>query len=205
MTRLAVAVFLCWLAGAAAGFGVGGRGLQRWTSARALSSRGGTSRLHCAAATAAGGGEGGGLKARLSTDMKEAMKAKDKAKLAAVRAIQTAIKQKEVDERVEVDDAGCLAIMAKLVKQRQESVASYRAAGRTELVEAEEQELASIQAYMPAQLTAEEIESAIKAAILKVDATTIKDMNKVMAELRGPLQGRADMSVVGPAIKKLLS
>lgn len=144
------------------------------------------------------------LKGQLSIDMKEAMKAKEKERLSAIRAILTMIKQKEVDERLVVDDAEALAIMAKLVKQRKESISSYRAAQRLDLVAGEEAELNEILKYMPAQMTNDEIELAIKAAIAKIGATTIKDMGKVMAELRGPMQGKADMSQVGPSIKKLL-
>jgi len=146
----------------------------------------------------------GDLKARLAVDMKEALKSKEKERLSAVRAIQTAIKQKEVDERVTVGDDECLAICAKLVKMRRESITSYKAAGRDELVAAEEAELKWIQAYMPAQMSPEDISNAIKSAIAKVGASSVKDMGKVMAELRPTLQGKADMSAVGPEIKKLL-
>lgn len=144
------------------------------------------------------------LKGQLSIDMKEAMKAKEKERLSAIRAILTLIKQKEVDDRVVVDDGEALVLMAKLVKQRKESITSYRAAGRLDLVAGEEAELQEILKYMPQQMSSEEIESLILAAIAKVGATTIKDMGKVMAELRGPMQGKADMSQVGPSIKKLL-
>jgi len=146
----------------------------------------------------------GDLKSRLAADMKEAMKSKEKERLSAVRAIQTAIKQKEVDERVIVGEDECLAICAKLVKMRRESITSYKAAGRDELVAAEEAELKWIQEYMPAQMSPEDISNAIKSAIAKVGASSVKDMGKVMAELRPTLQGKADMSAVGPEIKKLL-
>lgn len=144
------------------------------------------------------------IKVKLNSDMKEAMKAKEKERLGAIRAILTAIKQKEVDDRVVVDDAEAVAIMAKLVKQRRESIASYAAAGRADLVESEEKEVAFISVYMPAQMSSDEVDNAIKTAIAKVDAKTVKDMGKVMGELRGPLQGKADMSDVGARIKKLL-
>ena len=145
------------------------------------------------------------LKVKLNTDMKEAMKAKDKERLAGIRAISTAIKQKEVDERVVVDDEMAVAIMAKLVKQRKESIKSYLDAGRQDLVDNEQKELDVIIKYMPAQLSSEEVSKMIDAAILEVNATTIKDMGKVMAILRPKLAGKADVSEAGDMIKQKLS
>jgi len=145
------------------------------------------------------------LKATLSADMKAAMKAKEKVRLGSIRAIQTAWKQKEVDDRVEVDDAMAIEIMAKLVKQRKESVASYEEAGRPELAEQEKEEIVHIQAYMPKQMSDFEVEKIVKEVIAKVGATTVKDMGKVMGELRPMLVGKADMSAVGALIKKSLA
>jgi len=136
--------------------------------------------------------------------MKAAMKAKEKERLAGIRAVLTAIKQKEVDERVVIDDKICIEIMAKLVKTRRESITSYSAAGRQDLVDQETAELNVIQSYLPAQLSDEEIEKLVKEAVAKVGAATIKDMGKVMGELRGPLAGKADMAKVGALIKKQL-
>jgi uncharacterized protein YqeY len=136
--------------------------------------------------------------------MKEAMKAKEKTKLASIRAIQTAIKQKEVDDRVEVDDNLAIEVMARLVKSRRESVKSYTDAGRQELADVELAEIEVIQSYMPAQMTPEEVNLKISEVIAAVGATTVKDMGKVMGMLRPMLAGRADMSTVGDQIKSML-
>ena len=144
------------------------------------------------------------LKTTLSKDMKEAMKAKEKLRLGAIRAIQTAIKQKEVDDRVEVTDDMAIEVMAKLVKTRRESVKSYEDAGRQELADNEKAEIEVIQSYMPAQMSDEEVAKAIEAVISEVGATTVKDMGKVMGKLRPMLAGRADMSTVGEKIKAML-
>ena len=144
------------------------------------------------------------LKETLSADMKAAMKAKEKVKLGAIRAIQKAIKQKEVDDRVEVTDDMAIDVMAKLVKSRKESVKSYTDAGRLELAEAENVEISVIQSYMPAQMTEEEVNQAISDAIAEVEASSVKDMGKVMGILRPKLSGRADMSTVGESIKAML-
>eukprot|EP01041_Mallomonas_annulata_P004737 gene4736-9406_t len=145
------------------------------------------------------------LKSRLSADMKAAMKAKEKVRLSAIRAIQTAIKQKEVDERVEVGDDAAIEIMSKMIKQRKESIKSYTDAGRMDLVEIEDGEVQFIQEYMPKQATQEEIDAMISDAVGRLEAKSIKDMAKVMADLRPKLAGRADMGEVGAAIKKRLS
>jgi uncharacterized protein YqeY len=144
------------------------------------------------------------LKDTLSTDMKAAMKAKEKIKLGAIRAIQTAIKQIEVDEQKECTDDMAIGIMAKLVKSRRESVKSYTDAGRSELAEAEMEEINVIQSYMPAQMSQEEVNAAIADAIAEVGAASVKDMGKVMGILRPKLAGRADMSTVGESIKSML-
>lgn len=145
------------------------------------------------------------LRLLLSSDMKEAMKSKQKERLAAIRAIQTAIKQVEVDERRVLDAPEELAIMAKLVKTRKESIASYTAAGRADLADVEQTEIDFISTYMPQPLSSEKVEEMVSAAIAKVGALSIKDMGKVMGELRGPLSGLADMADVGALIKKRLT
>jgi len=162
-------------------------------------------RLDCAAAPAPAAADPSSLKSRLAADMKQAMKDKAKGKLSAVRAIQTAIKQKEVDERVVVSDDEAIAIMAKLVKQRKESIASYLQAGRQDLVDVEEEEVKYIAEYMPKQMDSSEVDAAVADAIAKAEAKTVKDMGKVMAILRPLLAGKADMSAVGDKIKKALS
>ena len=145
-----------------------------------------------------------GLKAQLMTDMKDAMKAKDKVKLSGVRAIQAAIKQKEIDERIIVDDAEAIVIMSKLIKQIKESIKSYGDAGRQDLVDKEQAELDIVSTYMPVQLSSEEVEKMIDECIVKLGATSIKDMGKVMAELKPVLMGKTDTAAVGALIKEKL-
>lgn len=145
------------------------------------------------------------IKARLSTDMKAAMKAKEKIRLGAIRAAQTAIKQKEVDDRVEMTDEIVIEIMAKLIKQRRESVKSYQDAGREDLVAQEEEEIATIQEYLPAQLSAEEIDGIITKAIAETGASNVKDMGKVMKLVKKLVTGRADLGSIGGIIKEKLS
>lgn len=146
-----------------------------------------------------------GLKALLMTDMKDAMKAKDKVKLSGVRAIQAAIKQKEIDDRIVVDDEQAIIIMSKLIKQIRESIKSYGDAGRQDLVDKEQAELDVVSTYMPVQLSAEEVDKMIDDCIVRLGATTIKDMGKVMAELKPVLMGKTDNAAVGASIKKKLS
>lgn len=150
-------------------------------------------------------GESQGIKDRLFADMKTAMKEKQKERLAAIRAIQTAIKQKEVDDRVQVDDAAAVAVMSKLIKQRKESIQSYTAANRLDLAETEQKEVEVITEYLPAQLSPQEIEQIISDCIAKAAATTIKDMGKVMGLAKPLLEGKADIAEVGAAIRKRLS
>lgn len=145
------------------------------------------------------------LKQQIQDDMKNAMRAKDQRRLDAVRLILAAVKQIEVDERIEVDDARLLAILDKLLKQRRDSVAQYETAGRHDLVEQESYEMNIIQAYMPAQLSAEEIENLINEAINTVAASSAKDMGKVMAELKPKIQGRADVAAVSAKVKDRLN
>ena len=133
--------------------------------------------------------------------MKTAMRAKEAARLGTIRLLLAAIKQKEVDERVELDDTAVSRIVEKLIKQRKDSISQFQTAGRDDLVAAEQGELAVLQAYLPEQLSAGEIEAAVVAAITESGATSAKDMGKVMGLLKSRLAGRADMSQVSGLIK----
>ncbi len=144
------------------------------------------------------------LKMRLQEDVKSAMRAQDKATLGAMRLMMAAIKQKEVDERIELDDEAIILLFDKLVKQRRESIEQYEAAGRHDLAEKEVFELDLLQRYMPEPLSAAEIASAIEAQVVAVGATSMKDMGVVMAALKPLLQGRADMAAVSRLIKEKL-
>ena len=141
------------------------------------------------------------LKARISEDMKSAMRAKDTVRLGAVRLLLAAIKQKEIDERSEPDDAAITGIVEQLIKQRKDSISQFQAAGRGDLVAAEQAELAVLQAYLPEQLSSAEIEAAVAAAIAESGATSARDMGKVMGLLKPRLAGRADMGQVSSLIK----
>ncbi len=145
------------------------------------------------------------LKARIQEDMKSAMRALEKEKLANIRMIMAAIKQREVDERIELDDAQVLSVIDKMVKQRRESIVQFQAGGRADLVAKEEAELAQLGAYMPAQLSDAELDTLISATIAATGAATIKDMGKVMAAIKAKAAGRADMGAVGVRIKARLS
>ncbi len=145
------------------------------------------------------------LKDRIQDDMKSAMKAHDKARLGTIRLILAAIKQREVDERIELDDSQVLAVLDKMVKQRRDSIAQYQQAGRQELADQEQAEIEVIQEYLPAALTDEEITALIDEAIATTGASSMKEMGKVMGLLRPKLQGRADMGAVSARIKQRLS
>jgi uncharacterized protein YqeY len=145
------------------------------------------------------------LKARVINDMKSAMKAKDKDALRAVRMILGAIKQKEVDDRIELDDTQVLAVIQKMVKQRKDSISQFKDADRTDLVEVEEAELVIINNYMPAQLSEAEIATAVDKAIADTNASSMQDMGKLMGMLKGQLGGKADMGTVSALIKSKLS
>jgi len=145
------------------------------------------------------------IKARLTQDMKTAMKSKQKDRLAVIRMLLAAVKQREVDERIEVDDALLLTILDKQVKQRRESAKIYHENGRTELAEKEEAEIAVIQDYLPAALTEEEINQLIETAIESSAAQSMQDMGKVMGILKPQVQGKADMGQISQLIKKRLS
>jgi uncharacterized protein YqeY len=145
------------------------------------------------------------LKARISEDMKTAMKARETDRLAAIRLLMAAIKQKEVDERVELDDAGITAVVDKMLKQRRDSITQYEAAQRQDLADKEKAEMAVLSAYLPQQLTAEEIDVMIDGAIAASGAAGMQDMGKVMALLKPHMAGRADMGAVSARIKAKLA
>ncbi len=145
------------------------------------------------------------LKATISDAMKEAMRAKDKARLTTIRLALAAIKQIEVDKRIELDDTAVLAILDKMVKQRRESIKMYEEAGRQELADVEHAEIAVLQDFLPQPLTDAEIDQLIEDAIAKSGAESIRDMGKVMGMLKPQLQGRADMGPVSGKIKARLS
>ncbi len=144
------------------------------------------------------------IKSNISDDVKAAMRSKDKEKLAALRLIQAAFKQKEVDERIELDDQQTIAILDKMAKQHRDSINQFEEAGRDDLVEKERFELDIIETYLPAKLSEEEINKMIDEAITKSGAESMKDMGKVMGMLKSGLQGRADMSQVSSLIKSRL-
>jgi len=145
------------------------------------------------------------LKARIIDDMKTAMRAKDTARLGTIRLLLAAIKQKEVDERIELDDVAVSSIVEKLIKQRKDSISQFQAAGRDDLVAAEQAELVVLQAYLPEQLSAAEVEATVIAAIAESGASSAKDMGKVMGLLKSRLAGRADMGQVSALIKARLA
>ncbi len=145
------------------------------------------------------------LKATINDAMKEAMRAKDKARLTTIRLALAAIKQIEVDKRIELDDTAILAILDKMVKQRRESIKMYEEAGRQELADVEHAEIAVLQDFLPQPLTDAEIDQLIEDAIAKTGAESIRDMGKVMGMLKPQLQGRADMGPVSGKIKARLS
>ena len=153
------------------------------------------------------------LKARITEDMKSAMRAradetqraKETLRLGTIRLLLAAVKQREVDERIELDDTAVSGIIEKLIKQRRDSIGQFQTAGRMDLVNAEQAELAILQAYMPEQLPAAEVDAAVAAAITESGATSPKDMGKVMGLLKSRLAGRADMGQVSALIKAKLA
>ncbi len=144
------------------------------------------------------------LKERLTAEMKDAMRAKAKQRLGTIRLIQADIKRIEVDERIEVDDARVLAVLDKMRKQRNDSIQQFTAGGRPELAEIEAAEIVVIEEFMPASLSADEIDQLITAALEQTGASSMQDMGKVMAVLKPQLQGRADMSRVSKQIRTAL-
>jgi uncharacterized protein len=145
------------------------------------------------------------LKARLQEDMKAALRAGAKDRLGTIRMIMAGIKQREVDERIELDDSQVLAVIDKLVKQRRESITQFQAGGRADLVAKETAELELLSGYLPAQLTDAELDALIGEAIAQSGAASIKDMGKVMGLIKAKAQGRVDMGAVGARIKARLS
>lgn len=145
------------------------------------------------------------LKARITEDMKTAMKAKEATRLATVRLLLAAIKQKEVDERVELDDAAVAAVIEKLVKQRKDSVSQYQAAARQDLADAEQAEIAILAAYLPEKMSSEETAAAVAAAVAETGASGPADMGKLMAVLKPRLAGKADMAEVSKLVKAALA
>ena len=145
------------------------------------------------------------LKEQITEDMKSAMRAKEAERLGTIRLLLAAIKQREVDERITVDDAGIIAIIEKLIKQRKDSIEQFQKAGRTDLVDQESKELAILQAYMPAQLSAAEVQSAIQKVIADLGASGPQDMGKVIGALKAQLAGMADMGMVSGLVKAALA
>lgn len=144
------------------------------------------------------------LKERITEDMKSAMRSGEKERLATIRLILAAIKQREVDERVVLDDTQVLAVLDKMVKQRREAISQFESGGRADLAAKEAAELAVIQSYLPAQLSEAELDALIAEAIASTGATSVKDMGKVMGAIKGKVQGRADMGAVSARIKQRL-
>jgi uncharacterized protein YqeY len=145
------------------------------------------------------------LKDRITEDMKTAMRAGEKERLATIRLILSAIKQREVDERITLDDSPVLTAIEKMIKQRKEAITQFDAGGRADLVAKETAEIAILQTYLPAQMSDAEIEGLITEAIASSGAASIKDMGKVMAAVKAKAQGRADMGAVSARIKQKLS
>jgi uncharacterized protein len=145
------------------------------------------------------------LKERIIEDMKAAMRSGEKERLGVIRMITSAIKQREVDERITLDDAQVLSVLEKMIKQRKESLVAFQAGNRQDLVDKESAEITLLQGYMPSQLSGADLDTLINDAIAATGAASIKDMGKVMAIIKGKAQGRADMGAVGAKIKARLS
>jgi len=145
------------------------------------------------------------LKTRIAEDMKTAMKAGEKSRLAAIRLLMAAVKQKEVDERIELDDAGIVAVIEKMLKQRKDSITQYEAAKRQDLADAEKFEVEVLMAYMPAGLSADEVASIVAAAVAESGAKGPADMGKVIALVKPKVAGRADMGEVSKLVKAKLA
>jgi uncharacterized protein YqeY len=144
------------------------------------------------------------IKDRIQQDMKEAMRAREKARLGTIRLIMAAIKQREVDERIELNDEQVIVVLDKMVKQRRESISQFEAAGRDDLIAQEVSELDIIKPYLPEALGEAELNALIDAAMEDTGASSIKDMGKVMGQLKPQIQGRADMGAVSALIKSRL-
>ena len=144
------------------------------------------------------------LKERITEDMKSAMRAAEKERLATIRLALAAIKQREVDERITLDDAQVISVIEKMVKQRRESIAQFQAGGRADLVAKESAEIALLQGYLPAPLTDAELDGLIRSAIAATGASSIKDMGKVIAAVKPQVAGRADLGAVSSRVKAAL-
>lgn len=145
------------------------------------------------------------LKDRITDDMKSAMRAKEADRLSTIRMLLAAIKQKEVDERITVDDALAVALVDKLIKQRKDSVAAYQQAGRADLADKESAEITVLQAYLPQRLSADEVAAEVRAIVAELGASGPGDMGKVMGAVKARLAGKADMGLVSAAVKQALS
>jgi uncharacterized protein len=145
------------------------------------------------------------LKDRVTEDMKAAMRSGDKDRLSAVRLILAAIKQREVDERISLDDSQVLVVLEKMIKQRRESIAQFQSGGRSDLVAKESAEVVLLQSYLPAQLSDAEVDALIEQAIRSTSAASIKDMGKVMGVVKAQAQGRTDMGALSARVKQKLS
>ncbi|MCH7344899.1 GatB/YqeY domain-containing protein [Pelomonas sp. CA6] len=145
------------------------------------------------------------LKDQITEDMKAAMRAKDSERLSTIRMLLAAVKQKEVDERVTVDDTMLIAIVDKLIKQRKDSISQFSAAGRQDLADKESAEVQVLEAYLPQRLSAEEIQAAVQAIVAQLGATGPADMGKVMGAVKTQLAGKADMGLVAAAVKTALN
>lgn len=145
------------------------------------------------------------LKERITEDMKAAMRAKETDRLSTIRMLLAACKQKEVDERIELDDAAVIGIVDKLIKQRKDSIAAFQQAGRTDLVDKESAEVVVLNAYLPQRLSVDEISAEIAAIVAELGAAGPGDMGKVMGAAKTKLAGKADMGLVSAAVKQALS
>ncbi|MBQ0132334.1 MAG: GatB/YqeY domain-containing protein [Comamonas sp.] len=145
------------------------------------------------------------LKAQITEDMKTAMRAKDSARLGTIRLLQAAMKQREVDERIELDDAAIVAIVDKLIKQRKDSITAFESANRADLADIEKAELEVLKVYLPERMSEAEITAAVQAIVAEVGATGPGDMGKVMGKVKTALAGKADMGLVSAAVKAALS
>jgi len=145
------------------------------------------------------------LKAQITEDMKTAMRAKDSARLAAIRLLQAAIKQREVDERIELEDTQVIEVIEKMLKQRRDSIAQYQSANRQDLVDVEEYEVSVLQGYLPQQLSEAEVSELLDKVVIETGAAGMKDMGKVMAAIRPLVVGRADMAKISGLIKARLN
>jgi uncharacterized protein YqeY len=145
------------------------------------------------------------LKERITEDMKTAMRAKDSARLSTIRLLLAAIKQREVDERITLDDGQVLAVIEKMIKQRRESITQFETGGRSDLAAKENAEIGVLQGYLPAQLTPAEVDALIAEAIAATGAASVKDMGKVMGFVKPKAQGRTDMGALSARIKQKLN